>query len=293
MPDRAAQRDHRRAGRAGRPRHGVARRRRRAGRSHRASRRSCPTTRQRCSAGRWRRAGGAERRRRADRLDRRCPSGGCSRRPIVLVDGQSSVRRAYDAVVDDVYAAGADEVVDPGRRRVRRLVARRCQAPVASRRRTCARRSPSPATAPVAEGVVGAGTRHGHDGPQGGHRHGVTRVDGARHDRRAAAVQLRRRSSSLRIGGRARRASCWRRRAQHRPLDTGGCCIGVVVTDLPLDARQLERVARRVGLGLARIGLGRAPRQRRHLLRRVDDQPSRHRGARGTSDVDLLADAAR
>ena len=38
------------------------------------------------------------------------------------------------------------------------------------------------------------------------------------------------------------------------PLDTGGSCIGVVVTDIPLDARQLERVARRVGLGLGRVG---------------------------------------
>jgi D-aminopeptidase len=37
-------------------------------------------------------------------------------------------------------------------------------------------------------------------------------------------------------------------------LDTGGSCIGVVVTDIPLDARQLTRVARRVGLGLARVG---------------------------------------
>ena len=38
------------------------------------------------------------------------------------------------------------------------------------------------------------------------------------------------------------------------PLDSGGSCIGVVVTDIPLDPRQLERVARRVGLGLGRVG---------------------------------------
>ena len=36
--------------------------------------------------------------------------------------------------------------------------------------------------------------------------------------------------------------------------DDGGSCIGIVATDIPLDARQLERVARRVGLGLARVG---------------------------------------
>jgi len=34
----------------------------------------------------------------------------------------------------------------------------------------------------------------------------------------------------------------------------GGSCIGIVITDIPLDARQLTRVARRVGLGLARVG---------------------------------------
>jgi D-aminopeptidase len=33
-----------------------------------------------------------------------------------------------------------------------------------------------------------------------------------------------------------------------------GSCIGVVATDIPLDARQATRVARRVGLGLARVG---------------------------------------
>jgi D-aminopeptidase len=37
-------------------------------------------------------------------------------------------------------------------------------------------------------------------------------------------------------------------------LDRGGSCLGVVITDIPLDARQLQRVARRVGLGLARMG---------------------------------------
>ena len=36
--------------------------------------------------------------------------------------------------------------------------------------------------------------------------------------------------------------------------DDAGSCIGVVLTDIPLDARQLTRVARRVGMGLSRVG---------------------------------------
>lgn len=36
--------------------------------------------------------------------------------------------------------------------------------------------------------------------------------------------------------------------------DPAGSCLGVVATDAPLDAAQLQRLARRVGLGLARTG---------------------------------------
>ena len=39
-----------------------------------------------------------------------------------------------------------------------------------------------------------------------------------------------------------------------KPADTDGSCMIVVATDAPLDARQLERVARRTFLGLARTG---------------------------------------
>ncbi len=39
-----------------------------------------------------------------------------------------------------------------------------------------------------------------------------------------------------------------------RPPEPAGSCIGVAVTDAPLHPHQLERVARRIGLGLARTG---------------------------------------
>ena len=64
--------------------------------------------------------------------------------------------------------------------------------------------------------------------------------------------------------------------------DPGGSCIAVVATDAPLTPPQLERLARRAGLGLARAGLGRAPRQRRDL-RRVRDGGASARSRTGSS----------
>src|SRR5690606_4574088 len=43
-------------------------------------------------------------------------------------------------------------------------------------------------------------------------------------------------------------------RPAHLPPPPAGSCIGVVVTDAPLDQRGCERLAQRVGLGLARAG---------------------------------------
>ena len=58
----------------------------------------------------------------------------------------------------------------------------------------------------------------------------------------------------LRLGGMPVGETLAAERVRRATLDNGGSCIGVVVTDIPLDARQLTRVARRVGLGLARVG---------------------------------------
>ncbi|MFZ4719441.1 MAG: P1 family peptidase, partial [Ilumatobacteraceae bacterium] len=61
--------------------------------------------------------------------------------------------------------------------------------------------------------------------------------------------------SQMRIGGRLVGEELEADAAIAAPtLDTGGSCLGVVFTDIPLDARQLRRVATRVGLGLARVG---------------------------------------
>ena len=58
----------------------------------------------------------------------------------------------------------------------------------------------------------------------------------------------------LRIGGRLVGPDLVATADTAPTLDRGGSCLGVVMTDIPLDARQCERVARRVGLGLARTG---------------------------------------
>src|SRR5207237_10290671 len=46
----------------------------------------------------------------------------------------------------------------------------------------------------------------------------------------------------------------WLARRPHEMPDPGGSCISVVATDAPLAPPQLERLARRAGLGLARAG---------------------------------------
>ena len=120
---------------------------------------------------------------------------------------------------------------------------------------TCARHWPIASDGPVAEGVVGAGTGMVTMGFKAGIGTSSRVLDGLG----TVGVLLlcnfggRR---QLRIGGvpvgellpRASDVTA------APTLDTGGSCLGVVMTDLPLDARQLQRVARRVGMGLARMG---------------------------------------
>jgi D-aminopeptidase len=68
-----------------------------------------------------------------------------------------------------------------------------------------------------------------------------------------------------------------------------GSCIGVVATDIPLDARQLTRVARRVGLGLARVGSV-AGHGSGDIFCAISTTNRRPRVAEGIHSVDLLGD---
>ena len=74
-------------------------------------------------------------------------------------------------------------------------------------------------------------------------------------------------------------------------LDTGGSCLGVVFTDIPLDARQLRRVARRVGLGLARVG-SIAHHGSGDIFLAVSTANRLPRDAEGTVSLTLLADGS-
>ena len=92
--------------------------------------------------------------------------------------------------------------------------------------------------------------RHVVPGLQGRHRDGVPRGRRA-HGRGAADDELRRARGAGR-GRRAGRAAAARAREDRQK--PAGSCIGIVVTDAPVDGASCARLARRVGLGLARAG---------------------------------------
>ena len=137
---------------------------------------------------------------------------------------------------------------------------------------------------PVEEGAVGGGTGMGCNGFKGGigtSSRVLTSRTGRLHGWRPGAMQLRRRSTDPRsadqIGdyrsrcnvrcchnrchGRGPRRSHHARRAVAHgarpslPTNEGrGSIIVIVATDAPLLPHQLERIARRVGMGLGRLG---------------------------------------
>ena len=176
--------------------------------------------------------------------------------PIMLT-GTSSIGRVFDAVVDAVFAAVPpgdpdDEVVpvpvvgecddswlDESRRRHVTVADGRAALDAA-------------VNGPVAEGVVGAGT---------GMitmelKAGIGTSSRVLPDLGTIGVLVLANFGGLRqlrLAGYPVGAAL-----SADPVDPGrgdaGSCIGVVATDIPLDARQLTRVARRVGLGLARVG---------------------------------------
>ena len=171
--------------------------------------------------------------------------------PIALVS-TNHVGRAADAMVDEALSAGIDEVVVP--------VVGECDDSYLddiTRRWLTAddvREAFRTATdGPVAEGVVGAGTGM----TTMGHKAGIGTSSRVLDGLGTVGVLLLCNFGAvdqLRIGGRILGPDLASRRTSAPTLDTGGSCLGIVLTDIPLDARQCERVARRVGLGLARTG---------------------------------------
>ena len=175
--------------------------------------------------------------------------------PIMLT-GTPSVGRVYDAVVDAMFdavpAVGEDDVVAPvvGECNDAWLDdARRRNVTVADGRAAI----DAATGGAVAEGVVGAGTGMITMGHKAGIGTSSRVIDGA------GSVGILVLANfggfrQLRVAGRPVGRLLDDADADAPRRGDTGSCIGVVCTDIPLDSRQLGRVARRVGLGLARVG---------------------------------------
>lgn len=171
--------------------------------------------------------------------------------PIVLVS-TNNVGRAADAVVDVALAAGVTDVVIP--------VVGECDDSwldditrrwVTTDHIRNAIDSASGGSAD--EGVVGAGTGMSTMGHKAGIGTSSRVLDGLG----TVGVLLLCNFGApeqLRIQGRLVGPDLVAEADTTPTLDRGGSCLGVVMTDIPLDARQCERLARRVGLGLGRMG---------------------------------------
>jgi D-aminopeptidase len=206
--------------------------------------------------------------------------------PVVLVS-TNNIGRGYDALVDATLAAGADDVVVP--------VVGECDDSwlddIMRRWLTLdhvREALDSAAGGPVAEGVVGAGTGMITMGHKGGIGTSSRVLDGLG----TVGVLLLCNfggSRQLRIGGVPVGETLDAERETAPTLDDGGSCIGVVLTDIALDARQLERIARRVGLGLARVGSV-AHHGSGDIFVAASTSNRRARGAGGFIETRLLAD---
>ncbi len=214
----------------------------------------------------------------------------------VLLTGTSSVGRVADGMVDELFAAGADEVVIP--------VVGECDDSWLDdmRRRWVtadhARQALAAATSgPVAEGVVGAGTGMVTMGYKGGIGTSSRVIDGVGTVGVLLLCNFGGRDQ-MRIGGRLVGEALGEALgggtdavAAAPTLDTGGSCLGVVFTDIPLDARQLRRVAARVGLGLARVGSV-AHHGSGDIFLAASTANRLPRAAEGRVQVELLADGS-
>jgi D-aminopeptidase len=208
----------------------------------------------------------------------------------ILLTGTTSVGRAYDALVDEAIDAGIDEPVIP--------VVGECDDSWLDdlRRRSVtvahARQAIADATdGPVAAGAVGAGTGM----ITMGHKAGIGTASRVLDGLGTVGVLLLCNFGGLRdlrLGGvHVGEALACDREQQLPPYDTGGSCVGIVMTDLPLDARQLQRVARRVGLGLARVGSV-AHHGSGDIFAAVSTTNRCDRDATGVQHLQLLADGS-
>ncbi|MEY4175633.1 MAG: hypothetical protein RI900_2798 [Actinomycetota bacterium] len=171
----------------------------------------------------------------------------------VLLTSTNNTGRVADGVVDAVLASGIRDVVVPvvgecddswlDDVRQRWVTPQHAREAIAAADR-----------GPVAEGVVGAGTGMKTMGWKAGIGTSSRMLEGLGTVGVLLLCNFGGRSL-LRLGGRPVGETLHAEAlAAPPPGDTGGSCLGVVVTDIPLDARQLRRVATRVGLGLARMG---------------------------------------
>ncbi len=206
--------------------------------------------------------------------------------PITLVS-TNNIGRGVDAMVDAAIADGVDEVIVP--------VVGECDDSwlddISRRWLTLdhIRAALDDATdGPVAEGVVGAGTGM----VTMGHKGGIGTASRVIPDRGTVGVLLLCNfggAELMRLGGRPIGATLAAERTLAPTLDDGGSCIGIVLTDIPLDARQCERVARRVGLGLARVGSV-AHHGSGDIFIAASTANRRTRGATGYLDTRIVAD---
>jgi len=206
--------------------------------------------------------------------------------PIVLTS-TNNVGRACDAIVDAMIAAGVNEVVIP--------VVGECDDSwlddVSARHITAGHVRAAldgAVDGHVSQGVVGAGTGMVTMGFKAGIGTASRVIDGLG----TVGVLLLCNfggADQLRVGGRLVGPALAAQRVTAPQLDTGGSCLGVVMTDIPLDARQLQRVARRIGLGLARVGSV-AHHGSGEIFCAVSTTNRRERDEHGLIDVRLLSD---
>lgn len=171
--------------------------------------------------------------------------------PIIFTS-TNNVGRGYDALVDALFADGVDDVLIP--------VVGECDDSWLDdiRRRWVTtdhvrEALGGAADGPVMEGVVGAGTGMVTMGHKAGIGTSSRFLDGLG---TVGVIVLSNFGgvANMRIGGVPVGETLMAERTAAPTLDTGGSCLGVVMTDIPLDSHALGRVAARVGLGLARVG---------------------------------------